>query len=71
MEAQRIQVSDPTAKTPSHVTAARVRAYAFPIPTTGAASARQDVPGCCGNPLGLSLLLPGAAANKQTYKRIY
>lgn len=55
----------------SHVTVARVCAYAFFILTTGAASAGQDVPGCCGNPLGLSLLLPDAAANKQTYKRMY
>ena len=55
----------------SPVTAARVCAYAFSILTTGAAVVRQDVHGCCGNPSGLSLLLPGAAANKQMYKRRY
>lgn len=55
----------------SRVTAACVCAYVVSILTTGAASVRQDVPGCCGNPLGLSLPLPGAAANKRIYKRIH
>lgn len=49
----------------SPVSAARVAAYAFLRRTAGAASARQDVPPCFGNPSGLSLLLPGAAADKQ------
>ena len=72
MEAQCIQIVDPAANIPqSHVAATCVRAYAFSIPTTGAASARQDVPGSRRNPPGLSLLLPGAAANKQSTQWMY